>query len=183
MAKRTKANKKTAAKNELPSLVDAMAKLVERLEGLEKKTDQIMGRVANLPNEMRRAIQDLQRSQAAYPAQPAPRQEQGLQQSQGPRERVLHQAVCADCCKRCEVPFRPSGDRPVYCPECWAIRKAGHVPKDLTSNVVVPQHLRAIKPVLSGESRAAGTSKGKQPKPAKSGKKPAAKKSGKKKKK
>ncbi|PIV69088.1 MAG: hypothetical protein COS08_05405, partial [Euryarchaeota archaeon CG01_land_8_20_14_3_00_38_12] len=32
-----------------------------------------------------------------------------------PRE--MHKATCADCGKECEVPFEPSGDRPVYCRE------------------------------------------------------------------
>jgi len=32
--------------------------------------------------------------------------------------RTLHKAKCADCSKDCEVPFKPSGDRPVYCREC-----------------------------------------------------------------
>lgn len=32
----------------------------------------------------------------------------------------LHHAVCATCGKDCEVPFRPTGDRPVYCRDCFA---------------------------------------------------------------
>jgi CxxC-x17-CxxC domain-containing protein len=39
----------------------------------------------------------------------------------GPRE--MHKAVCADCGAECEVPFKPSGERPVYCRDCWAKRK------------------------------------------------------------
>ena len=39
------------------------------------------------------------------------------------RPREMHKAVCADCKKECEVPFRPSGDRPVYCKECFGKRK------------------------------------------------------------
>jgi len=39
----------------------------------------------------------------------------------GPRE--MHKATCADCQKECEVPFKPSGDRPVYCRECFSKRK------------------------------------------------------------
>ena len=35
----------------------------------------------------------------------------------GPRE--MHPAVCADCGKDTEVPFRPRGDRPVYCSDCY----------------------------------------------------------------
>ncbi len=35
------------------------------------------------------------------------------------RPTVMHQAVCDDCGKKCEVPFRPTGDRPVYCSTCF----------------------------------------------------------------
>ncbi len=31
----------------------------------------------------------------------------------------MHKAVCGKCGKDCEVPFRPSGDRPVFCNECF----------------------------------------------------------------
>ncbi|MFH1800609.1 MAG: CxxC-x17-CxxC domain-containing protein [Candidatus Omnitrophota bacterium] len=186
MAKRAKAKKSkrsSAVKSELPDLVTIMTKFVERLENLERKTDQVLGRTLAFPNEVRRAVQEFQRPQPSYHVQSVPRQEQSPQQNQGQRERILYQAVCADCCKRCEVPFKPSGDRPVYCPECFAIRKAGHVPKDLTSHVVVPHHLRALKPATGGESKGeAATSKGKQSKSAKSGKKPVSKSRGKKKK-
>ncbi|MDD5356141.1 MAG: hypothetical protein PHY56_06375 [Candidatus Omnitrophica bacterium] len=41
------------------------------------------------------------------------------------RERSYTKAICADCNKECEVPFKPSGDRPVYCKECFAKRKEG----------------------------------------------------------
>ncbi|HEY5641044.1 MAG TPA: CxxC-x17-CxxC domain-containing protein [Dehalococcoidia bacterium] len=39
-----------------------------------------------------------------------------------PRE--MHAAVCAQCGKDTEVPFRPSGDRPVYCSDCFSKRPA-----------------------------------------------------------
>ena len=35
----------------------------------------------------------------------------------GPKE--MHKAVCAECGQECEVPFKPSEDRPVYCRECY----------------------------------------------------------------
>ena len=34
-------------------------------------------------------------------------------------DREMHKAKCADCGNECEVPFKPSGDRPVYCTECF----------------------------------------------------------------
>ena len=39
------------------------------------------------------------------------------------RPRARHKAVCAECKKECEVPFKPSGDRPVYCKECFSKRR------------------------------------------------------------
>lgn len=41
--------------------------------------------------------------------------------SRGPRE--MHKAVCSECGKECEVPFKPSGDRPVYCKDCFMKKK------------------------------------------------------------
>lgn len=38
--------------------------------------------------------------------------------ARAPRE--LHDAVCAECGKKCKVPFVPNGERPVYCSECFA---------------------------------------------------------------
>ncbi len=38
-------------------------------------------------------------------------------------DRQMHKAVCADCGQECEVPFKPSGDRPVYCRECYRKHK------------------------------------------------------------
>ncbi|NOX71942.1 MAG: DNA-directed RNA polymerase [Candidatus Micrarchaeota archaeon] len=35
----------------------------------------------------------------------------------GPRE--MHKAICSDCGKECEVPFKPTEGRPVYCRDCF----------------------------------------------------------------
>ncbi|MFH1333092.1 MAG: CxxC-x17-CxxC domain-containing protein [archaeon] len=45
----------------------------------------------------------------------------GFRGSDGPRE--MHKAVCADCGNECEVPFKPSEDRPVYCKDCYRKHK------------------------------------------------------------
>jgi len=31
----------------------------------------------------------------------------------------MHEAVCDECGQRCEVPFRPTGDKPVFCRDCF----------------------------------------------------------------
>ena len=39
----------------------------------------------------------------------------------GPRE--MFSAVCADCGKPAQVPFKPRGDKPVYCSDCFGKRR------------------------------------------------------------
>jgi len=44
----------------------------------------------------------------------------------GDRERPqMHEATCSDCGKKCEVPFRPTGDKPVYCNQCFSNHREG----------------------------------------------------------
>ena len=38
------------------------------------------------------------------------------------REVVMHSATCGDCGANCEVPFRPTEGKPVYCKDCFAKR-------------------------------------------------------------
>jgi len=37
----------------------------------------------------------------------------------------MHQAICDECGEPCEVPFRPTGDRPVYCSSCFENQGGG----------------------------------------------------------
>jgi len=39
----------------------------------------------------------------------------------GPRE--MHKATCSDCGKECEVPFKPTEGKPVYCRDCYQKHK------------------------------------------------------------
>jgi CxxC-x17-CxxC domain-containing protein len=41
----------------------------------------------------------------------------------GPRQ--MHHAVCDECGNDCEVPFKPSGDKPIYCSSCFEKRNGG----------------------------------------------------------
>lgn len=38
-------------------------------------------------------------------------------------DREEFEATCAACDKKCKVPFKPSGDRPVYCQDCYRARR------------------------------------------------------------
>jgi CxxC-x17-CxxC domain-containing protein len=37
----------------------------------------------------------------------------------GGAQREMHPAVCAECGKETTVPFKPTGDKPVYCKDCF----------------------------------------------------------------
>jgi CxxC-x17-CxxC domain-containing protein len=52
-----------------------------------------------------------------------------------PRERDVNgrgdmfPAVCANCSKACEVPFKPNGKKPVYCTNCFGAGAGGGAPR------------------------------------------------------
>ena len=90
-----------------PYLEGVVAKLVDRLIGLERKVDKILTQTAG-------------RSSGSDPSN------HDHKPQQPPRkDRTLYEAICADCHKVCEVPFKPSEDRPVYCKACFAKRRGG----------------------------------------------------------
>jgi len=38
-----------------------------------------------------------------------------------PRE--MHDAVCSECNKTCQVPFKPTEGKPVYCKDCYSAKR------------------------------------------------------------
>ncbi len=44
--------------------------------------------------------------------------------SDGPKQ--MFPAVCGKCGDQCQVPFRPSGDRPVFCSNCFKAQGGGN---------------------------------------------------------
>jgi CxxC-x17-CxxC domain-containing protein len=45
----------------------------------------------------------------------------GFRRDFGPRE--MHKATCSECGKECEVPFKPTEGKPVFCKECYAKKR------------------------------------------------------------
>lgn len=43
--------------------------------------------------------------------------------NRGPVE--MHKAICDNCKKECEVPFKPTNGRPIYCSNCFETQKGG----------------------------------------------------------
>ncbi|MCB9358894.1 DNA-directed RNA polymerase [Candidatus Woesearchaeota archaeon] len=46
----------------------------------------------------------------------------GPRRNFGPKE--MHKATCAECGQECEVPFKPTEGRDVFCKECFQKKKA-----------------------------------------------------------
>ncbi len=54
----------------------------------------------------------------------AARKQQNRGGGRGPRpQREMHPAVCSGCGAETQVPFRPTGDRPVYCSDCFTANR------------------------------------------------------------
>ncbi|MFA6216467.1 MAG: CxxC-x17-CxxC domain-containing protein [Candidatus Omnitrophota bacterium] len=89
-------------------IVGLITTLVEKLVSLETKINAVLSRLPERPVEVLR-----QQPSLSVPAE-------------RPKDhRQMFQVICADCGKNCEVPFRPSVGRPVYCKECFTKRKTG----------------------------------------------------------
>ena len=93
-------------------------KMQQQLTLLEKKIDTLISRSSERPS-----------GGSDYP-KPFQRFDNSQRFGKGGRdnnfrERSFTKAICADCKTECEVPFKPTGDRPVYCRECFAKHKEG----------------------------------------------------------
>ncbi|MDE2027883.1 MAG: hypothetical protein KGK03_06565 [Candidatus Omnitrophica bacterium] len=44
------------------------------------------------------------------------------------QEKIMHKITCADCGKEDSLPFKPAEGRPVYCKECFSLRRRGGGP-------------------------------------------------------
>jgi len=42
------------------------------------------------------------------------------------KPRIAHKTVCSKCGQQCEVPFIPSGNRPVFCRECFQANRVSN---------------------------------------------------------
>lgn len=138
MKKSLKWKKSSAPREPKADIAGIISGLQQQLAVMDRKLDTLISRSSERPPEARRFSNPYQRADEPR----SQSQSQHQHQSQRPpemkkdnafRERVLHKAICADCNKPCEVPFKPSQDRPVYCKECFAKRRnvggSGGAPK------------------------------------------------------
>jgi CxxC-x17-CxxC domain-containing protein len=45
-------------------------------------------------------------------------------------ERRMFRATCAECGRECEVPFKPTGERPIYCSNCYERQQSESGPRN-----------------------------------------------------
>lgn len=55
----------------------------------------------------------------------APAGEEATPAGTDPSGRQLYNVTCATCGKQAQVPFKPTGDRPVYCRDCYMEQRKG----------------------------------------------------------
>ncbi|MFC1589897.1 CxxC-x17-CxxC domain-containing protein [Candidatus Omnitrophota bacterium] len=106
MKKRTKSKNSSASAAADQDIARLLSMLVQKLTSFEAKMDTVLSRIPSQPFVAPR--------QQPMPASSTERRRES---------RPMHKAICADCGRDCEVPFKPSGDRPVYCKECFTTRK------------------------------------------------------------
>lgn len=102
-----------------PGTADLIIKMQQQLISLERKVDTLLSQSSSRPVEAKPFHKPFQQ-----PGRTHGHGGGGRDDNFRDRERILYKAICADCNKECQVPFRPSQDRPVYCKECFASRKA-----------------------------------------------------------
>jgi CxxC-x17-CxxC domain-containing protein len=125
MKKRVKSREASTPQQSGPDIVAFINTIQQQLALLDRKIDTLINRSSERPVEMKRFSMPPRFEQPQSQSQSHPQHKPEPRQDNGFRERVMHKAICADCSKPCEVPFKPSQDRPVYCKECYAKRRHG----------------------------------------------------------
>lgn len=101
-----------------PNAAVLIDKMLQQLISLEKKIDILINKPSEKPFERKEHGRPFQRFGGSF------RNDRGGRENSF-RERTFTKAVCAECNAECEVPFRPTGDRPIYCQDCFSKRKDG----------------------------------------------------------
>ncbi|MFH1397281.1 MAG: CxxC-x17-CxxC domain-containing protein [Candidatus Omnitrophota bacterium] len=101
-----------------PDMTASIDKIQQQLVMLERKIDSLIAQSSERPFERKEHSRSFQRFDNSF------RRDRGGRENSF-RERSFTKAICAECNTECEVPFKPTGDRPVYCKDCFAKRKDG----------------------------------------------------------
>jgi CxxC-x17-CxxC domain-containing protein len=64
------------------------------------------------------------------------------------RPAEMHDVVCDKCGKECQVPFRPSGDKPVLCRDCFRQSGGGSSRNSGSSSGISPEQFNQLNSKL-----------------------------------
>jgi len=85
-------------------------------------------KVAEEPVEEPKAEEPAEEPKAEEPSDKAPPAgDEATPAGTDQQGRQLYNVTCADCGKQTQVPFKPTGDRPVYCRDCYMQKRGGGV--------------------------------------------------------
>jgi len=99
-----------------PGLIEVINKVQQQLSAMEQKLDILISQSSKRPFEKSYSQESSRRFDHSH-------RHDSRRQGTDHRERTYTRVICADCNKECEIPFKPSGDRPVYCKDCFASRR------------------------------------------------------------
>lgn len=131
-------------------VVKFMAKIQAQLAVLDQKLDSFMTKSLTELAEARAAQTQKPPQviiQRAAPVTPRP-----PEQRPG---RPMYDVVCFDCGKDTQIPFKPSGDRPVYCKECFSKRRSANLPKINEPKPAAAPSIQSVAPVVTETKPAA----------------------------
>jgi CxxC-x17-CxxC domain-containing protein len=136
-------------------VIGLLTVLVQKLTSFEAKIDMVLSRIPVTASVS-----------AVVPKPQLPMTSAPVITSSKPikENRPMFKAVCADCTKDCEVPFKPRTDRQVYCKECFSKRKNN---KNISKSSEAEKPKSEIVPTV----KALPVVKAKEVKPVKSSKK------------
>ncbi len=110
--------KKKSPKN--IDVAETMVQIQAQLAALDTKLEAFINKSLS---DIAQALASQKVAVAPRPVQPPSAPIRSHEQSRRP----MFAVVCFECGKDTQIPFKPSQGRPVYCPECFAKRKANKV--------------------------------------------------------
>lgn len=117
MGKLFKSKRSVVPAPEGVDIAGLMDKIQQQLDSLERKLDTLISQSSGRPSA--RPFRDRSFGGGRSYGRDRGRRDDNF------RERSMTKVICAECGNECEVPFKPTADRPVYCRECFAKRKGG----------------------------------------------------------
>jgi CxxC-x17-CxxC domain-containing protein len=115
--------------------------------------------LTNAPTRCKACREKRKANRGGAPGAGAPGRPGGARGAEG-GGREMHSAVCANCGAETQVPFVPTGSRPVYCRDCFGSMKGERPERGArTSSAAAPRRAAGATKPASGGTRMQGAVK------------------------